>query len=119
MDKFRAPLRIQIVYDQLMSRPELHGCQITIEELPPAKDALSQFPVLDWDTCRVFVRFEDYAVNVVGCLHEGEFQYRANAYRGEEPWDQQYRAEINQADAVVEFVIGKFDLVPRTKPSSN
>jgi hypothetical protein len=59
------------------------------------------------------VRYEDYSVNVVGCLQDGEFQYRANAYRGDEPWDQQYCTTISEVDALTEFVIGKFDLVRR------
>jgi len=54
--------------------------------------------------------------NVVGCLQDGAFQYRANAYKGDVPWDNQYVADLDQSDAIVEFVIGKFDLVPR-KPN--
>jgi hypothetical protein len=119
MQKYPAPFRIQIVYDQLLERSELSGCAITMEELTLDKDMVREFPKFDWDTCRVFVRYEDYSINVGGCLQGGIFQYRANAYHGANPWDQQYVAELGNADAIVEFIIGKFDLVPRSKPISN
>jgi hypothetical protein len=115
MDRFCAPLRIQVVYDQLVGRAELNDCRITMEELVPDNDMLLQFPAFDWDTCRVYVRYADYSVNVVGCLEDGNFRYRANAYRGPEPWGQQYIAGLGQLNSIVEFVIGKFDLVPRNK----
>jgi hypothetical protein len=116
MAKYDPPHRIQIIYDKLIARSELHGCSITMEELTYDKDMIAQFPVFDWDTSRVYVKYDAYSVNVVGCLQDGAFQYRANAYQGDVPWDEQYVANLEQSDAIVEFVIGKFDLVPR-KPN--
>lgn len=114
MTKFGAPIRIATIYNRLLQRTsELRGCSITLEELVPDKDMMAQYPTFDWDTCRVFVRHQDYSVNVVGCLQDGVFQYRANAYCGDAPWDQQYVAGLGQAEAIIEFIIGKFDLVPR------
>ncbi|CAM5374049.1 hypothetical protein AFEL58S_01621 [Afipia felis] len=112
MSNFPAPARMQKLYDDLKSRPELERCAITMEEFVLDKDAKNEFPVFDWDTCRVWVRLGEYTINVAGCIQQSAFQYRAHAYHGPSPWDVQAHANIDEREKIVEFIIGKFDLVP-------
>lgn len=110
MEKFRAPYRITTVYERLIARPELSPCSINIEELEPDREE-GYFPTLQYDTARVFVRYKDYSVNVVGVLQESQFHYRANCYQGNHPWDLQFIQPMSGVDKLVELIVGKFDTV--------
>ena len=74
------------------------------------------FPKIQYDTARVFVRRGDYSVNVVGVIQDGIFQYRANAYVKNSPWDPQYRSLYSKAfRSLLSHLIASFMSALRSK----
>jgi hypothetical protein len=111
MDKFRPPFRIRVVFENAGQRPELKKCKITMEELSLSVEPFP-FPEVDYDTARVFFRYKGYEINVAGRLNGGTFEYMINAYQPDgSPWAVQGFRPIHEVEQIIEFVIGKFDLI--------
>jgi hypothetical protein len=103
-----------MIYQRLRDAPELAKCQVTLEAFDHDDDD-AMFPFLQYDTCRVWVRFGGYDANIQGVIQDGRLFYRISAYLNGSPWNPQFEAQHNQPDAVIDFIVGKFDPL-RTPP---
>jgi hypothetical protein len=112
MNGFRAPYRITTVYDRLKRRSELRDCDIAIEELVADREEDS-FPAFQYDTARVWVRYKGFAVNVAGRLNDAVFSYQVSAYSDGTPWNPQGGGTMANVDDMIDWIIKKFDDVPR------
>ncbi len=113
MQKFRPPYRISRIMERALSRHELTHCELTMEELK-IDDEERQFPYHQYDTARVFIKYKEFTVNILGVIQNGIFYYQANGYLEDNtPWNPSYHAQIDKLDELIDFVVKKFDSVPK------
>ena len=110
--RFRPPFRITAVYDRLRKTPELKECEISIEAWPTENDP-AYFPLLQYDTCQIWIRYRDFSMNVSGRLVNAKFEYQVTTHCDDVEWDVPYVGTMDSIDEMIKWIVFKYSEVPK------
>jgi hypothetical protein len=109
-DSYPPPYWTRWLAEALEARPELSSCAVTIEAMELDEQTKRAFPHLTYDPARVFIRFEDRAMNVHCSTQQGKFFYRAVGYLDAgPPFGSMLDVAYDGLPTIIEHVIAQLD----------